>query len=241
MNVGVQEPRPKARRFYLWHAGVAVMAALLLVFVFEYTDLDRAISDFFYDPALRHFPLQHDWFLEVVMHHWAKYLIVMIAVGALAGFLASFKVAALRPQRRVLLFVFLALALGPATVSTLKLILAKHCPYDLDIYGGFAPYLRLLDAPVPDVRPGQCFPGGHASGGFALMAFYFVWYRHHPQRAFAVLAAGFLYGFILGAGRLLQGAHFLSHNLWAAVVVWLVALLLYRLILHPEHFQVRGA
>jgi membrane-associated PAP2 superfamily phosphatase len=225
-----------ARNFYLAHAAAGAAAMALLVFLFEFTPLDRIVTEWFYDPAARHFPLRHDWFLEVVMHRWAKYLIVLVAVGAAVGFAASFRVAALRVHRAVFLFVFLTLATGPFLVGVLKQLSAKHCPYDLQLYGGFAPYYGLFDLSPAGVRSGECFPGGHASGGFALMSFYFVWRRRDRGLAFGALIGGFAYGFLLGFGRIAQGAHFLSHNLWSAAVLWWVMLLLHRLILYPQDF-----
>ena len=136
------------------------------------------------------------------------------------------------------MFLLLSLALGPATVAVLKDTTNTHCPYDLQIYGGGAPYVRLLEHAPADAAPGHCFPGGHASGGFALMAFYFVWWRRRPRLAFAALGGGFAYGFGLGFTRLMQGAHFLSHNLWAAVVCWFVIVILYRLLLWDEGREV---
>ncbi|MBC7945755.1 MAG: phosphatase PAP2 family protein [Burkholderiales bacterium] len=112
-------------------------------------------------------------------------------------------------------------------MSGLKAISNKHCPYDLERYGGFAPYVGLLETPAPGIQAGRCFPGGHASGGFSLMAAFFIWRRRRPQRAYLVLAATFACGFVLGFGRILQGAHFLSHNLCTAWVCWLVAIGLY--------------
>jgi membrane-associated PAP2 superfamily phosphatase len=63
------------------------------------------------------------------------------------------------------------------------------------------------------------------------MSLYFVFRRRRPRLALAWLGGGFLYGFGLGFGRVVQGAHFVSHNLWAALICWGVALLLYELIL----------
>jgi membrane-associated PAP2 superfamily phosphatase len=54
------------------------------------------------------------------------------------------------------------------------------------------------------------------------------------HRAAAALVIGFACGFALGFGRIMQGAHFLSHNLWAAWVCWMVALALWALILEPD-------
>jgi len=224
----------RCRHFHAVHLGVPLLLALVLLAVFETSNLDRWISDFYFDPALPGFPLRRDWFLETVMHRWTKYPLILLALALLGGWLASFRFAALRTQRRVLLFLVLAMGLGPAAVGGLKQVTGRHCPYDLDLYGGAAPYTRLLEAAPAGVKPGACWPGGHASGGFGLLGFYFIWYRRRPRRADAALAIALVYGFAMGWGRLMQGAHFLSHNLWAALVCWLVALLLYRLMLRPN-------
>jgi len=46
-----------------------------------------------------------------------------------------------------------------------------------------------------------------------------------------MLAGSLLLGFALGMGRVAQGAHFVSHNLWSALICWLVVLALYELLL----------
>jgi membrane-associated PAP2 superfamily phosphatase len=222
------------RRFYAWHVGFPLLLGLLLIAVFEATTLDRMLSDLFYDPAAREFPLRRDGFLEQIVHRGGRYLVVLVAVGALGIWASSFVRAGTRPLRRPALYVLLCLALGPGIVAGLKTLTNKHCPYDLATYGGFAEYTRLFESAPPGQKPGRCFPGGHASGGFALMAFYFVWRRRRPGWAAAALVSGFAYGFSLGFGRIMQGAHFLSHNLWAALVCWFVALVLWRLMLYEE-------
>lgn len=221
-------------RFYGWHAGFPLLLGLLLLLVFETTALDRIVSDVFYDPVAGAFPLRRDWFLEQIVHRGGKYLVVAVALAALAVVVLSCVRAGARPLRRPALYVVLCLALGPGLVAGLKTVTNKHCPYDLAVYGGFAEYTRLLDAAPPGERPGRCFPGGHASGGFALMAFYFVWRRRRASWAATALVGGFAYGFTIGFGRVMQGAHFLSHNLWAALVCWFVALILWRLMLYDN-------
>lgn len=224
-------------RFYLWHIGVPLLAALLVFTVSEFTGVDRWVSDRFYEPATRQFPLRYDWFMETVLHHWAKYVLVLVAFSGLAGYFLSFTLEALQPARREMLFVFLAILFGSLTIGILKAVTNKHCPYDMEIYGGFAPYSGLLDLTPPDMQRGRCWPGGHASGGFGLMSFYLLWYRTRPRLAQAALAVGFAYGFVLGFGRVAQGAHFVSHNLWSAVICWLVALLLYEIMLRRRRTE----
>ncbi len=233
----VSASRRDTLRFYLWHVALPVLLAVLLLVVFEASELDRRLSDFFFDPVSASFPWRHNAWMEAIGHQWLKYPLVLLAAALLVTLVLSLRFPRLRAQRKTLLFLLLAMALGPAAVSFLKDTTNKHCPYDLQIYGGSAPYVRLLEQAPPDAPPGRCFPGGHASGGFALMAFYFVWRRRRPRLAFGALVGGFAYGFALGFTRLMQGAHFLSHNLWAAVVCWFVIIILYRLLLWDERWE----
>ncbi len=195
----------------------------------ESTDIDRMVSRWFFDAASGTFPLRHEYLLDTVLHHWAKYAVVLIACLAVAGLVLTFIVPALRPQRRLLFFLALSLALAPATVTVLKLASDKPCPWDLAEFGGYLTYSRLLEPAPPGASPGRCFPAGHASTGFTLFAFYHAG-RALRRRALAVagLATGLAAGIVLGAARIAQGAHFLSHVLWSGLVCWLVISAVYR-------------
>ena len=235
--------RDSLPRFYALHAGVPLLLALLLLVVFESTLLDVRIENAFFDPVAKEFPLRDDWFFETVVHDVGRVPVILVGVGLFAGFLLSFRRAGPRrersarsePWRRRLLYGALCVALAPLAVAGIKANSAIHCPRTLELYGGRQPYIRLLD-PVPEgAERGHCWPGGHSSGGFALMSLYFVFRGRKPRVAQIWLVGGFAYGLALGMGRVVQGAHFVSHMLWAALVCWTVALLLYELLLRREN------
>lgn len=198
----------------------------------ETTDLDRIVSNWFFDAGTVAFPLRHTFLFDTVLHHWAKYLVILTTCLIIATFLLSFIAGALRSRRRVLLFLGMTLALAPLTVSALKLASDRSCPWDIADYGGAAPYTHLFESEIRPHAPGHCFPAGHASTGFALMAFFFAAHRARRNRlARGLLIAGLSAGLILGFGRIAQGAHFLSHVLWSGLVCWLVMVGLYALLL----------
>ena len=224
-------PRERALRFYALHAGLPALVAIGVLGVFETTNLDVRIEDLFYDPVAQQFPLRIHSLFETVFHDFGRVTVILLGVALLGAVLWSFRRPSLRRWRRGFLYAALCLAAGPVLVAQIKHRSVIHCPDDLERYGGDQPYVRLFD-PVPaGVEPGHCWPGGHSSGGFAMMSLYFVFRRARPRLALAWLAGGFLYGFGLGMSRVVQGAHFVSHNLWAALLCWTVALVLYELVL----------
>ena len=232
-----QKPRRQnsAWHFYLLHLVIPLFAASLILWTIYILGIDERITRLFFDPLTQQFPWRNYWFLEVVMHYWIKYAVVVLAVMVLAAFALSFRIGSIAPLRRVLLFLVLAMGLSTAAVSYLKGVNPKQCPYDLKMYGGYAPYVALFEKTPEGVKPGRCWPGGHSSTGFCLMAFYFAG-RHLRNRRLAYwgLFGGFGLGFVLGLGRVMQGAHFLSHQLWTALICWLVMLALYELLLRRQ-------
>lgn len=224
-----------AWRFYFLHLVIPLVAACLILWMIYILGIDERITRLFFDPVTQQFPLRNLWFLEVVMHYWIKYAVVALAVIVLAAYVLSFRMVSLAPLRRVLLFLVLAMSLSTAAVSFLKSVSPKQCPYDLKMYGGYAPYIALFEKTPEGVKPGKCWPGGHSSTGFCLMAFYFTGLHLRRRRlAYWGLFGGFGLGFILGFGRVVQGAHFLSHQLWAALICWLTMLALYELLLRRQ-------
>lgn len=231
---GTQFNHSSTGRFLLTHLAPAFLAVAGLLLM-ELTPLDRLISNQFFDTTSRNFPLRHDFWYDVVLYHWAKNVVIGIAIVVLITWLLSLFTRRFRPWRRLFLFLTLAMWLAPGVVVALKSWNYRSCPWDLDIYGGVAPYLNLVEAFTSSFPAGiahtHCFPAGHASAGFCLLAFYFAGRAlQRPRLARAGLWTGIVAGLVLGAARVAQGAHFLSHNLWTGVICWTVMVVLYVLI-----------
>jgi membrane-associated PAP2 superfamily phosphatase len=56
-----------------------------------------------------------------------------------------------------------------------------------------------------------------------------------PKLAKVGLILGLILGFAMGWGQMMRGAHFMSHNLWTAWVVWVLLLAQY-LLWSPKYF-----
>jgi membrane-associated PAP2 superfamily phosphatase len=213
------------------------LALLALMLLIEPTRLDFALADLFYIHG-QGFIGRHNDFLEDVLHDRAKQLSIAIGVLAIAGFLLSLLPTRLRPLRRRLGYLVLAMGLSAGIVTPLKKATQMHCPWSLEQYGGvehFSPLLGLRAEPVE--HAGKCWPGGHAAAGFALIALFFVWRDRNQRLATVALGFAISLGCLFSLVRMAQGAHFFSHNLWTALLCWLICLGLYDLLLYRPSGQ----
>jgi membrane-associated PAP2 superfamily phosphatase len=208
--------------------------ALILIFFGRYTNVDLQLSDWMYDEKLHAFPWRDSWFATVFMHKWMKYLLILLGLLAAAALLAKRRIPALAlssGRQRRLMVVVLSFLTIPSVVSLLKSRSIHHCPWDLQRYGGFAPYLRIFDALPEGIKAGHCFPAGHASSAWWLAAFSVFWLPHKPRRALLVFIMGLLPGLLLGWVQQMRGAHLLTHTLWSAWIASLLILVLSRLLI----------
>ncbi len=208
-----------SRRFYASNLILLAISGLLLLLWSRNESLDIAISQYWFDPLSQRFPWQHNRWLDLINHRLLKDVII---AGAVLLLLRGIQ---LRDGRRIL--VALLFSMGPLVVGILKAHSAHSCPWDLAMFGGKAATFALLDAVPANSGPGQCFPGGHASSGFALMALFFLWWPEHPRRALLALFIAMVVGVLMGYGQVMRGAHFFSHNLWAGWWVWLSQMLIF--------------
>lgn len=221
-----------AWRFHLRHGLLPAAATLAVLGLIALSGLDWRVTDLFYDFGRSAFPLRDHPLLEIGLHRLVKYAVVLLACGILVAAIASLFHPRLAPWRAVLWYAVVAMALSAGSISALKAATGKHCPYELQTYGGSAPSVGLFEPLPAGVAPGRCWPAGHASTGFSLFALYFA-ARWLGRRRVArwLLAAAAVLGFGLGLARVAQGAHFLSHIIWSALVCWLVSLAVYELVL----------
>lgn len=226
---------PYSRSINPWiYLGIPVAVALILMLL-ELTSLDMDIAKLAFDPVSGQFIGRHSYFLEDVLHDRAKQLVMVFGALAMIGFAASFKVERLIPWRRELGCLVLSMALSTAFVTPVKVVTSVQCPWSLKEFGGQETYSELLSPRPATDKPGRCWPGGHAATGFTLFALFFTLRDRRPRMAKMGLALAFGLGTVFSVGRMLQGAHFFSHNIWTAVFCWLICLGVYYFVLYrPE-------
>ncbi len=230
-----------ASRHFDFRLALGIPLVLMATMLWLYPPaLDFALAQIFYVPGLGFIGRQSYW-LENILHDRAKQAVIAFAVLALAGFVASLWATRLRQWRRPLGYVVLAMALTTSVVTPLKVLTAVHCPWSLKEFGGQETYTPLLSPRAETEKPGLCWPGGHASSGFSLLALFFFWRDRRPRTARIALVVALTLGSVFSLGRMAQGAHFLSHNVWTLLIDWVICVLCYRWILYRPSTQASPA
>jgi len=218
--------RPALLAFLLGSAGLAAFFILA-------PGLDLWVSSLFYDSA-RGFYLNGAFWVQF-FYRLVPPLAAVIVLALLV--LLAYNLARKRApgpfNTRVVLFLLAALAVGPGLVvhTVFKDQWGRARPRDIVQFGGdktFTPAFVISD---------QCdrncsFVAGHPSLPFYLMAFALIARR----RRRALFAGAIAFGALVGLGRIVQGAHFLSDVVFSGIFVFLVVYLLFHFI-----FRLHGA
>jgi len=216
--------------FWRLHAGWPLLAFVIAFGVLEVFSLDRAWAREWYFNIHTGQWLGSgtgEWWARGLLHTGGRWFVRAIAAMALLTWCLSFAVTPLRDWRSTAGYVFLSMLLATLLVGGLKAVTNVDCPWDLAGFGGHQPYVALF-ADRPDaLSRAQCFPGAHASSGFALACFYFAWRDRSIRMARWMLAAAIAIGVAFSIGQEARGAHFLSHDLSSAAIVWFVQLGVY--------------
>lgn len=214
-------------RFEITNLVGLALAALCLMWLSRNGAVDFRLAQSFFDPSTQSFPLKETPLLSIVGHTALKWFALTIWLACLLLAIASSWVPRLRSWRRPLVLFVLMAGCSSLAVAFLKASSPHSCPWDLAAFGGDAQWFPLF-GPLSELPgPGRCWPGGHASGGFALVAGYFALRTSRRHWARWSLAIGLGLGAFMSAVQMARGAHFLSHNLWTLWVVWATCTLLH--------------
>jgi membrane-associated PAP2 superfamily phosphatase len=185
--------------------------------------LDFRLADALYGLQGGEWGLKDHFLLQDWLHHGGRTLSQWMGGVVILLLLASLLPTPLRPWRRPLLFLFLAVAGSALTVSILKHLVSMECPWDLTRYGGEWPFVGLFAWRPSGMPDTACFPAGHASAGYAWLALYFFLSATLPRLRWLGLAMGLVLGLAFSITQQLRGAHFLSHDLWTLMLCWTIS------------------
>lgn len=213
---------------------LTLVAAAATLVLFETTSLDIAIQRLFYDAASAQWLVSKEAPLaRMIFYDLPRLMVIAVGFGALVGAAAAIWRPAMRPYLPGLLTVLLAVILVPSTVGLLKNLTNVACPSHLIPFGGDIPYVGVLDSYPAGLRPDgrqRCFPAGHASGIYALMALALLFQARRTR--ILVTATALCAGTAAALYKQAIGDHFLSHTLITLEIAILEILVLKAAIRH---------
>lgn len=206
-----------------WMRLAPALLATVAAIVAAASGLDLRLADALYAGQGGHWSLRAAFATERLLHVAGRNASAALWIAVVIALAATWRRPAWRHTRRPLACLALSVLLATALVAWIKSWSGLDCPWDLARYGGERPYVGFFSARSVGQAHGGCFPAGHASGGYAWMASYFFFVAVHPAWRRRGLVAGMALGLMFGVSQQLRGAHFLSHDLWAAALCWLTA------------------
>ncbi|WP_197527038.1 phosphatase PAP2 family protein [Pirellulimonas nuda] len=211
---------PRGSRWLLWGPLLALLGCLL---IFRMTYADIAVSECCYCQLTERWPMAdaQPW---LSLYEYGCLPAMVLGIGGLLTTLVCVCLRRGRKPRRAGLFLALSLLLGPGLLVNfmLKPMMGRPRPAQTEVFGGEESFV-LVGTPA-QLENCRSFPSGHASMGFYLMAPAFMLKRKQKKLAAAFLALGIGFGLLMGAARILQGAHFASDVLGAVICVYIGAL-----------------
>jgi membrane-associated PAP2 superfamily phosphatase len=216
-------------QFYMRHLWMplAVFAVLSLLLMGLHGDL--LLADRLYAMEGHAWTLQSGYVTQDLLHAAGRQASKDMWFGLALVSAVSLFVRPMRQWRWPLAYLLAATLLSTAAVGLLKRWTNMDCPWDLLRYGGDNAYYGLFMHRPSMLGHAKCFPAGHASAGYAWTALYFFFLGTRPRWRWWGLGFALGMGLLFGIAQQLRGAHFLSHDVWALMICWLVALGLYRL------------
>lgn len=211
---------------------------LLTGVVLEYSGLDLWWISHFYDFQTQSWPFKHHWLFDALIHTGGQWFVKAMVMAWLAAFMLTFFQKRMRVYRKILIYFLAATATGPILISLGKQFTHVYTPWDLQLFRGNLPYIRLFDHVPPDAPVGHAFPAGHAAGGYAFLSLYFLLFHFRSPYRINGLLFGLCLGFVFGLGQQIRGAHFPSHDLFSLAICWLAALQVYFLF-YPHEWRTR--
>jgi len=206
------------------HILLSIVALFIALFWFEFSDMDRWLQNLLFNSQ------NNTWIISkpgqlvnFIFYDGIKGLLVVFAATLIISLFVFKNSTWVKQYQHGLRIVLLALIVVPSVIGLLKATTNVACPRDLTSYGGNIPYIKVFESyPVasqPDEKQ-RCFPAGHASGGFALMALFYLFQSKRNRRLGLIF--GLCVGWTMGTYKMLLGHHFLSHTVITMIIAWLL-------------------
>ncbi|BCD67894.1 phosphatase PAP2 family protein [Nitratiruptor sp. YY09-18] len=212
-----------------------LLAVALCLLFYLFPSIDLKVSSYFYHNGF----YLHDWWFAKFIYKATQIVLILFVLTLILLFFYSFITKKEIVSKKVIAYLLLVLALGPGLIVSVvfKEHFGRARPSQIVQFGGtkkFTPALQITN---------QCQHNCSFSSGHAAAAFYFLALVPllRGKKRYIVALLALLWGGIVGYVRIIQGGHFLSDVVCSSVVVYLVAIILYRLMFERNRNEIIGS
>lgn len=197
----------------------------MLYAIFKNTSIDLIIQRLFFDESLNSFTLKQNLLVEKYLYHGLKTVAYIGGFASIIWLIHKIRTNTGTSTNRPYIAALVATISTPLVITMLKRLTNIDCPWSFSEFGGSLTYINAMDFFTKKSVIGQCFPAGHAAGGFVWLSWAIIFHKHSPLLAKGMLLIGLTLGILMGISRMAQGAHFLSHTVATVMVIWLITLI----------------
>ena len=157
---------------------ITTILLVVVVALFQFTQLDIIFQENFYNYETKSWLIdKNEPILKFFLYDGLKKLLILFAVLVLFSLIFLRKKKIVQEYKKGLIIVLLSAIFVPLVVGSLKATTNTPCPCNIVNFGGNYPDVKVFDSYPKDFiqkKKIKCWPAGHASGGFALMALFFL-------------------------------------------------------------------
>ena len=206
---------------------VVAITLILVVVLFEFSSVDAIVQSLIYNNNTQLWLVdRNDPLLDLIFYSGIKKIFISLVLFLLFSLIFLRKFNWVKKNTKGMVIVVLAGFVVPLTVGALKEATNMPCPNQLIEYGGPYQHMGLFESlSIDQQRPAtRCYPAGHASGGFSLLALLFLFVAARSRRNILVVIMAL--GWSTAGYKMFIGDHFLGHNVVTMVLAWLLILII---------------
>lgn len=200
---------------------------IVVVLMFEFLPIDHIAASWLYDDKTQTWIVDRDnAVLDLIFYSGIKKIFISAILFLLFSVIFLRRLGWVSRNLKALIIVVLASFIVPLTVGALKDATNMPCPNQLVEYDGPYQSIGLFESlNDQQQRPAtKCYPAGHASGGFALLALLFLVSAGSSRKITLTLVLGLGWG--TAGYKMAIGDHFLGHGFVTLVLAWLIILII---------------
>lgn len=219
-----------------------LITSIIVVFIialFELSDFDIFVQNFLYDFESKTWLVnKSEPIFKFFFYDGIKVVLIILALSLLFSLIFLRKKRLIQEYKKGLIIVLLSFVFVPLIIGSLKAVTNTPCPCNIEHFNGNYPNIKVFDTYPKDFvqqSKAKCWPAGHASGGFALMALFFLFKKPLNQKKGLII--GLSIGWMMGIYKMIIGDHFLSHTIITMLSAWLIILIIAKFIYNNKGTQ----